>query len=474
MGTLVRILMLLMFSSSVVSASTDHLGADWTITNTTNISGYHYNISTFSISSNATVYIDGYNGSAETGYLRINATVITISGTIVGDGRGGTGGGGGGGGASEDDSDSDAGNNANGGSGGAGGPGAVNGSNGGDEVGDGDGRGIAGGAGGAGYGGAAGGIAGPEVACVSGGLGNGHGGIGSNGTANNDSTTTINASLGLGGGGGGGGQGSCNDGTGDEGSGGSGGGAGGDGGGYVVLIARQRLTSNGSFLLRAGQSTCTTADGGTRLGNADGAPGGLDDSVGCMKGFGGVTTEDPDTDKGANGGDGGAGAGGAIIIAAGTVDLTGAVLNVSGGVAGNGGTIKIIYYTALTNGTYSSGYSSLVVHQTTDSFFGYGSESLARELILAGLDTSEIAGDYSYTTDQKLQTRLANGTQYNGTVDFYVQSGSLRWGFSYDPFSLSNTSNYANITSVFWHWRRVNMTESAISADVSGFINATH
>jgi hypothetical protein len=73
----------------------DHLGESWTPNNLTNISGYHYNIGTFTISSGYTIYVDGFQKTAYGGNVTISATTINISGTLDASGRGFGGGGGG-------------------------------------------------------------------------------------------------------------------------------------------------------------------------------------------------------------------------------------------------------------------------------------------------------------------------------------------------------------------------------------------
>lgn len=77
------------------SSGTDHSGADWAPADTSDISGRHYNISTFTITNGFTVNID-------TGIeLEVFADTIHVYGTLDGDGHGGAGVGNGGVGGSD-------------------------------------------------------------------------------------------------------------------------------------------------------------------------------------------------------------------------------------------------------------------------------------------------------------------------------------------------------------------------------------
>ena len=64
----------------------DHEGADWTPADATTIAGIHYNIGTFLVTS-------GYTLPVDTGVpLEVHANIITVTGTINGDGKGYAGG----------------------------------------------------------------------------------------------------------------------------------------------------------------------------------------------------------------------------------------------------------------------------------------------------------------------------------------------------------------------------------------------
>jgi hypothetical protein len=100
-------------------------------------------------------------------------------------------------------------------------------------------------------------------------------------------------------------------------------------------------------------------------------------------------------------------------------------------------------------------------------------ESVGRQAIISGLQSSTISSSYSYAADRQVYIRLANGSQYKGTFDIFVSAGSKRWAFNYDQNTTSNFLAFANITPVFYVWQRANMTSNAITNDVSAFINST-
>jgi hypothetical protein len=437
-----------------VRADTDYNNTVLNITGNTTLSGYLYNISTFYVTPNATITIDAFNGT-DKGYLKINATRIFIYGDILGDGRGYGGGSGGGGGGAWGSGSSGAG-------GALGGPTDQNGTNG--TAGNKPASACSGGSN-------AGGVGGASGNGVSGGAGSA---AGSNATGTNDTTLAINATLGGGGGGGGGGNGGvCNP---NSGGGGGGGGMGGDGGAYLVLVAKTTLIMNGTLNERAGQNaSCGSAHAGGNQAGFNGGAGGY-----------GANNSFPDCaatpgagaggSNGIDGGPGGKGAGGSIIIAGYTVNLTNARLNVTGGTATNGGTIKVLYRNTSVNGSYN-GYAALVISNITDDFFqpDITPEDAARQAIIHGLDTSELSGNYSAVQDQQLIIRLVNGTKYQGRFDFYIVNGNKRWAINYDPNNnLSALPVFANITPAFYTWQRINLSSTNITNSVSAFINGTY
>lgn len=349
-------------------ADTDHGGLDWNITSDTNASGYHYNIRDVILQPGINLTISSFNGTNDTGWLRINSTRTTyLYGRIIGDGRGG-GGGSGGGGAGGNDGDGSfpsigtggMSTNQNGTNGTDGGVGNIASCD--------AGAAGAGGLGGDGHKNISGGSsAGTSNSCNA----NRNGNNGNNAPQNNDSSPSINGSMGYGGGGGAGGTGGARQ-SGNDGGGGAGGGMGGDGGAYLVLISRNAIISNGSFYLRAGQDACGPgADGNTGVGGdgygGNGASNTLNNCAASLGGTGGASLANGGT--GGNGGIGGSAAGGMIVMAAHTINLSGAKLNVSGSSNTTNGTIKLLYRSGITaNGTYD-GYSSLVLSNYSDPWF---------------------------------------------------------------------------------------------------------
>jgi hypothetical protein len=252
---------------------------------------------------------------------------------------------------------------------------------------------------------------------------------------------------------------------------------GGDGGAFVMLIARNTLISNGTFLLRSGQSSCGSGSNGGS-GTADNGVGGngaSNNAPNCIHssgGAGGASIPSP----GASGGIGGAGAGGMAVFASYNLNLSGANISVDGGTASTGGTIKVLYTNNLANGTYESGYAGLIVSNITDSFFqpDLTAEDIARAAMLTGLNASEVAGNFSYLQDHQVYIRIANGSQYKGRFDLFVRNGNKKWAFNYDATNASALPTFANITPVFYAWQRINLTTANITNDVSAFINGTY
>jgi len=66
---------------------TDHNGASWTPANGAEISGVHYNISTFTVAAGTTVYVVPWS-DGDDGFVEIYAATINIEGTLSGHGRG--------------------------------------------------------------------------------------------------------------------------------------------------------------------------------------------------------------------------------------------------------------------------------------------------------------------------------------------------------------------------------------------------
>ncbi len=380
----------------------DHSGANWTPSNNVRIAGNHTNIGTFTVDGGKTIFVEPWNG-ANYGNVTINATNITVAGTLTAAGAGYGGGGGGGGGV---------GAQANGappipcrpytnGAAGAGTRGGANGTLGTKGFGvNGYSIGGAGGGGGGSFGGVG------AVAIQTRDIGEGErlngnmGGRGGYAIAGGQGDGSTNTSLRMGSGGGGGGGGaSAREWMYSSIGGSGGGGAGGSGGGFIALIASNALTVSGTIQTNGlgGGNGGAGSDGhaGTSLQcdlNGSGGAGGNasinasgSGAVGVwgyyvrtaqitgICAMGGPTRDcwgvaiDPRTSEshqGGNGGAGGNGAGGGLLLKADTLSVTGgATLNGRGsnndGV--NAGTLKA-FYCSLTGvvptGNYGRYYQS--------------------------------------------------------------------------------------------------------------------
>jgi hypothetical protein len=129
--------------------------------------------------------------------------------------------------------------------------------------------------------------------------------------------------------------------------------------------------------------------------------------------------------------------------------------------------------------TYSA--PSIITLSSMEVYYGAGAtanETVGREAIIAGIDASEIAGNYSAYDDKQVYIRLANGSQYKGTFDKFIvfNNGSnyKRWAFNYDQNTSSGFPSFLNITPVFYVWQKYNMNYEQIKWDVSAVINSTY
>lgn len=298
----------------------DHGGSNWVIAGGAFIASNHYNLGTVSIASGDTVRVKAWDG-VKYGGVEISARSISIQGVLDASGAGFVGGHGGGGGN---------GSTTVGASGG-GGVGGVN------------------GGGNYGGGGGAGGLGGYDSANPNvtrqgwpGGVGAAGGYAASGGQG--DVSTDESVAMGSGGGGGGGGGAGWN--LSGTTSGGGGGGAGNPGGGWIRLMASETVSIRGSLLAKgysaargnggAGQAQSTPGAGGAG-GNAS-ANGGSSGGAGVASVLGVCYSS-------ARAGDGGAGAGGGLLIRSPVVELTDAMIDNRGGgnSVTNGGSLKVFY-----------------------------------------------------------------------------------------------------------------------------------
>lgn len=100
-------------------------------------------------------------------------------------------------------------------------------------------------------------------------------------------------------------------------------------------------------------------------------------------------------------------------------------------------------------------------------------ETQGRSAINSGVSGS-VLSSYTISTDRKVHVRLLNGTQYHGTFDKFVSSGSKRWALNYDEYNSSGFPSFSSIDSAFYVWQNATMTASAIQANVTAFINNTY
>ncbi|MFA6279944.1 MAG: hypothetical protein WC612_04025 [Bdellovibrionales bacterium] len=377
----------------------DHGGAAWNPANGTKIAGIHTNIGVFTVAGGATVSVQPWDG-ANYGNVTINATNITIAGTLTaaGAGYGGGGGGGGGVGVTGPSAPPIQCRPYTNGAAGVGIQGGANGTLGSKGFGT---YGFSiGGAGGAG-GGVYGGNGATAVTTPDTGLGarlNGlAGGKGGYALAGGQGDTTTDESLRMGSGGGGGSGGAsaremvfCSVG------GSGGGGAGGSGGGFIKLVASDNLTVTGAIqtngrgggnggLATNGQIDgtgltttleCDLVGSGGAGGNAAAKASGSGSAgiwgyytstakipascsnTGLVYNCSGITGN-PNTSESHQGGDGGAGghgAGGGLMLKADTLSVTGTLNGLgSGSDTTNAGTLKAFYCT-LAAGVPSGNY----------------------------------------------------------------------------------------------------------------------
>ncbi len=308
----------------------DHGGSNWVIAGGSSIASNHYRIGMMTISSGVTVSVKSWDGS-KYGGVSISATDMRIDGVLDASGAGYAGGNGGNGGFGS------ASIGASGGSGVAGSPGS----------------GPFGGSGGVS---GSGGYDSGNPGVTRPGWPGGYGGMGGYATNGMQGDTTTNDAVFMGGGGGGGAGGGAGWNLQGTTSGGGGGGGGNPGGGWIKLYATNTIIVRGTLQAKGlagarqnggtGQTQMPAAQGGN-LGSATSAG----QSLG---GMGGASIPAQCYPAGL-GGNGGAGAGGGILLQASTVDTLGGNLDNRGGGNSlvNGGTLKIIYIT-LQGGSYTN------------------------------------------------------------------------------------------------------------------------
>ena len=310
----------------------DHGGSNWVIATGTYIASNHYNIGTVTIATGATVSVQAYDGS-KYGWVSVNASNITVLGTIDASGagyRGGNGGTGGNGSSSDDSSGT---------------PGTSGSSGEGSYMGSGGFAGIAGYDAGLGI---------NEIKRW--GFSGGSGQAGGYAIASGQGDVSTNESVLMGSGGGGGGGGGSGWRWRDCSDGGGGGGGGNPGGGSISLITSNILVIHGAIITKGlALSRGNGVNGQNGIPSGYGGGGGSRDGSGQSSGGSGANVPGTNCYPGGSGSNGGAGAGGGILLKADAVDTVGGAIDNRGGgnVTTNGGTLKIFYVT-LVGGSYTN------------------------------------------------------------------------------------------------------------------------
>jgi len=345
----------------------DHDGANWTPVKKLEIAGNHYNVGIFTVESGYTLYVKAYNGSSF-GNVSVRAKNIVVNGDIIGDYRGYRGGNGGKG------SQGASGNGDNVSASGAGTVGEA----------DNTARKASGGGARAGvnYG-----TADPKYLLHryhkgSAGVNGSNGGYYKANGGNGDTSVDETLQMGAGGGGASGGTGGGGFGHSFNvgGGGGGGGGAGSEGGAYIRLYGYQEITVTGKIYMRGGNSIAGNGgDGGypvsRYVGGVAGSAGSASASGSSSGGSYGCglmhTPGEPDSSiRGGNGGYGGDGAGGGILLKCYRSDgwtIAGANLRVDSVGSGGGGTVKIFY-----TGVNPSSDATITSGRTYTEDFGDG------------------------------------------------------------------------------------------------------
>lgn len=408
----------------------DHGGADWSPTSG-EVSGTHYNIGTFTLSTGNTLSIKAHDG-INYGYFEVDATNIIIqSGAIInadGAGYGGGGGGGGGGGYTGDPF-------GIGGNGDAGGEPGLNGYNAdpppeywyaGTGGNGGNGGGVGGGNGGAG-GVYHGGISIPGNPGVVG----GYASSGINGD------TTTDESILMGGGGGGGGGGCSYVALGSYQFGGGGGG-GGRGGGKILLKGVNSVTIRGTVYSKG---TINGGNGST----PDGA-----NAASAGTGTGGL----PGGPYAGLGGSGAGGGGGGVLIYTETFDGNDGIIDIRGcgDATVNGGTLKIFAINTLASGTYLTGrtYTDDTLSSSSSSSSLSSLSSLSSFSSLSSLSSSSLSSSSLSSSTQEQTTSSSSIEKRNSklcSVDLSNFSANIK-DINLSPITILCSSSSSDMEDV--------------------------
>jgi len=125
-------------------------------------------------------------------------------------------------------------------------------------------------------------------------------------------------------------------------------------------------------------------------------------------------------------------------------------------------------------GMGGSGGSGIVIVRHTVEPLTAANETAGRQAILEGIQASVTGGSYTASYDRQVYIRIANGSQYHGRFDVFVQAGSKRWAFNYDHDTTAEFPVFANITPVFYVWQGANMTNTSITGNGSALINSAY
>lgn len=121
------------------------------------------------------------------------------------------------------------------------------------------------------------------------------------------------------------------------------------------------------------------------------------------------------------------------------------------------------------NVNFTIGYGNVYAFEENSA----ADETQGRTAIEEGVVSSSLSS-YEIATDRKVQIRLLNGSQYSGTFDKLVSSGSKRFALNYDQNSTTGFPLFYSILPVFYVWQYADMTPSEITADVTDFIDSNN
>ncbi|MBW2986429.1 LamG domain-containing protein, partial [Candidatus Woesearchaeota archaeon] len=119
----------------------------------------------------------------------------------------------------------------------------------------------------------------------------------------------------------------------------------------------------------------------------------------------------------------------------------------------------------------TTGFGTLLSEESQGS--SIANETEGRAAIVQGINNSALSS-YSVYSDRQVYIRLNNGSQYKGTFDKFLVSGSKRWAFNYDQNTSSSFPVFYNIAPSFYIWQKFALTYNEIKGNVTAFVNSTY